>query len=252
MKPTSASIKLVTLALTIALLLPLPAQAGVFSGIFNKVLSTITSTIGGQLTLITSLEQQFQNLQQQTLYPLSLINSIRSWSGNLVNSYRGWMSSVYKLNLNSAQLLSPSQLEAAFTSGNTATIASIPTQFTNTYGTVPSATAASPGARQMMDMSDALAQDALKQTVASDAASASLLAMADTMEDQATVAPGTASYVSASAYAATLQTLAYQHKLLAAQLREEAATLAHQSANLKQSVTSSGNLQQTIQTLVNH
>jgi len=67
----------------------------------------------------------------------------------------------------------------------------------------------------MMDMNDALAQDSLKQTVASDQANTSLLQIADEMENNATLAPGTSSYMSASGYAATLQTLAFQHKLLA-------------------------------------
>ena len=89
-----------------------------------------------------------------------------------------------------------------------------------TYGAVPSPQQAPNDLRQIMDMNDALAQDSLKQTVASDQANTNLLQIADQMENNATLAPGTSSYMSASAYAATLQTLAFQHKLLAAQLRE--------------------------------
>ena len=197
-------------------------------------------------------QNQLQSLQQQVLYPLSEINSIRSWSGNVINSYRGWMASVYNLPLKSAQLPNPASLESVFMSGNTASIATISVPFTNTYGSVPNSYIAPSPVRQMTDMGDALTQDALKQTIASDAASASLLQMADTMENNATAAPGTASYVSASAYAATLQTLAYQHKLLASQLREEAAALAHESAKVKQSAISANNLNQTLQQLLSH
>ena len=247
-KLTTPGVKVGAFALMIAMLLPLPAYAG----IADPILSTLNGQINGALTQITSIQKQIQSLQQQVLYPLSEINSIRSWSSNLVNLYRGWMASVYNLPLRSAQLPNPANLETVFTIANPAAITNVSVPFVNTYGAIPNSSIAPPPVRQMTDMSDALSQDALKQAIASDAASSSLLQMADTLENNATVAPGTASYISASAYAATLQTLAYQHKLLASQLREEAAALAHESAKVKQSAISAGNLNQTLQQLLTH
>ena len=88
-----------------------------------------------------------------------------------------------------------------------------------------------------MDMDDALAKDSLAQSVAADQVSGNLIQIANQIESEAsTTAPGTADILSATARAAELESLASQHKLLAAMLREEAANLAHHNGILKQSV----------------
>src|SRR5271165_6550609 len=207
------AIKTTSLVLLIALLVPLPAHAGL-GDLFNMIDSTISNLIGGALTMITNVQNDIRSLYEEVLWPVALINSTRTWAHNLVGQYRGWMAAVYNLPIHSAQTFSPQK--------------------------------APNDLRQMMDMNDALAQDSLKQTVASDQANTSLLQIADQMENNATLAPGTSSYVSASAYAATLQTLAFQHRLLAAQLREEAAQLAHQSADMKRDTQRTNDLHQSI------
>ena len=79
----------------------------------------------------------------------------------------------------------------------------------------------------MVDMQDALAKDALAQSMAADQASTALLGMANQIENEtSTTAPGTADILAATARAAELQSLASQHRLIASMLREEAAHLA--------------------------
>jgi hypothetical protein len=109
--------------------------------------------------------------------------------------------------------------------------------YNNSFGTLPVATAAPQAHRQMMDMDDALAKDALAQSVAADQVTGSLVEIANQIEtESSTTAPGTADILSATARAAELQSLASQHKLLASMLREEAANLAHRNGMRKQSV----------------
>jgi hypothetical protein len=247
-QPTLA-LKVVAFVLLIAVLAPIPARAGL-TDIFGAIDSTISNVIGHTLTQITGLQNQNSTLTQSVLWPQSLINQTKGWSRSLIGQYRGWMASVYNLPIQSAQLASPRQLEAAFGSGNVGSIPSIGAGFTQTYGALPGPNQAPIALRQTMDADDAFARDALMLTVASDQASANLLSLADGMENDAAVAPGTAAYVSASAYAATLASLAYQHKLLAAQLREEAASLADESAQMKRATESTSNLNQQMQQLL--
>ena len=243
------AIRTISFVLLIALMAPLPARAGL-GDLFSMIDSTISNLVGGALTMITTVQSDIRSLYEEVLWPVALINSTRTWAHNLVGQYRGWMASVYKLPIRSAQTLSPQKLETTFLSGNVALLGGLAPAYNATYGPVPTSQEAPNDLRQMMDMNDALAQDSLKQTVASDQANTNLLQMADEMENNATVAPGTSTYMSASAYAATLQTLAYQHKLLAAQLREEAAQLAHQSADMKRDTQRTNDLQRSISNIL--
>jgi hypothetical protein len=238
-------LKLISFILCLALFAPVPAHAGL-GDLFAAIDSTISDLIGGTLTLITTVQTNIRSLYEEVVWPIGVINSTRTWSRNLVGQYRGWMSLVYHLPIQSAQTMSPQKLEDTILSGRVGQLGQLAPAYNSTYGALPTDQQAPLDLRQMMDMNDSLAQDALKQTVASDQANESLLKMADDMENNATLAPGTSSYVSASAYAATLQTLAYQHKLLAAQLREEGAHLAHQSADMKRDTQRTNDLHQSI------
>ena len=239
------ALKVVSFVLCLALFAPVPAHAGL-GDLFAAIDSTISDLIGGTLTLITTVQTNIRSLYEDVLWPIGAINSTRIWSRSLVGQYRGWMALVYHLPIQTAQTVSPQKLENTILSGKVGQLGNLAPAYSATYGLLPTDLQAPSDLRQMMDMNDALAQDALKQTVASDQANETLLQMADEMENNATVAPGTSSYVSASAYAATLQTLAYQHKLLAAQLREEAAHLAHQSADVKRDTQRTEALHQSI------
>jgi len=243
------AIRTISFVLLIALMAPVPAHAGL-GDLFSMIDSTISNLVGGALTMINTVQSDIRSLYEDVLWPVAVINSTRTWAHNLVGEYRGWMSSVYNLPIRSAQTLSPQKLETTFLSGNVALLGGLAPAYNATYGPVPTSQEAPNDLRQMMDMNDALAQDSLKQTVASDQANTNLLQMADEMENNATVAPGTSTYMSASAYAATLQTLAYQHKLLAAQLREEAAQLAHQSADMKRDTQRTNDLQRSISNIL--
>jgi hypothetical protein len=70
-----------------------------------------------------------------------------------------------------------------------------------------------------------------------------MLNVADGLEQQAAAsAPGSASILTAQAQAASLQNQAMLQKLLAAELRQEAARLAHANALRKQSADANRDL----------
>lgn len=205
--------------------------------VFEAIEGTISQDIGTSLNFIHTVQSTLMKDQQTILYPLSLINSTRNYVNTIKGTYRGWMTSVLRLPINSAQLPGSQSLETAFLSGSSGQIPGISGLYTSAFGQLPIVSAAPAAHRQMMDMDDALAQDAMSQAVAADQSTASLLTIADNLENETIVtAPGTADLISAAARASEIQSLAIQHKLLASMLREEAGSLAHATASTKQNV----------------
>ena len=228
--------------LALCLLMPYPAHAQ---------LGSIFSVINGLLGQIKGFQTNMQQLVQVQTWPLQLINQARGFVTVLINQHQGQMHSIFNAPIRSAQLSSPQQLESLMRSGNTASVANISTGYSSTYGILPSAVQAPLEVRQGIDLEDSLARDSLAQTVASDQTSSQLLATADAMETSAAQsAPGSAPYVTASALATTLQSMAFQHKLLAAQLREEAANLANHSAAMKARTQSTNSLYKAVQDML--
>ena len=205
--------------------------------IFSIIDNTISGDIGSSLELINGIQNQLLKDQQAIMYPVSLINRVHNYVSELRGNYRGWMNSVFRLPINSAQLTHNQSLENVFLSASSGKITSISGLYTSSFGPLPNQNAAPQANRQMMDMDDALAKDAMAQAVAADQATTSLLRIANYLENESgTTAPGTADILSAAARASELQSLATQHKLLASMLREEAGSLAHQTATTKQNV----------------
>jgi hypothetical protein len=102
-----------------------------------------------------------------------------------------------------------------------------------------------------MDVDDALALGALKTTTISDQASQRMLNVADGLEQQAALsAPGSASILTAQAQAANLQSQAMLQRMLAAELRQEAARLAHANALRKQSADANRTLRNNLQQIL--
>jgi hypothetical protein len=230
--------------LVVALLLFPTGAYAQFGGIFSAILNTITGPIGGALTDINQIRSSILKTEQQVLWPVTLIAQAQNYISTIKASYRGWMNQVYTLPVNSANLQTPKSLESAFLSGQ---IGSFDQSYTSTYGVQPASGAAPQLNLQMMDIEDAVAKDAMVQSMAADQATAKMLGTAQKIEDEAqTTAPGTAAMVAAEARTAELASIAMQHKLLAYQLREAAIQLGHRGAILKQSTSNTQNLNQQI------
>jgi hypothetical protein len=246
-KVSRRSMQVSAVAVAVTLVVPTAAKALSWD-IFSVIDSTISKDIGGALQSMSSIQNSMRQDEQQLLFPLALINQSHNYIHTIMTSYRSWMTGVFTLPINSAQLPSSQALEEVFLSGTSSSIGNLGSVYNASFGGVPPAAAAPLAHRQMMDMDDALAKDSLAQSVAADQVSGNLLQIANQIESEAsTTAPGTADILSATARAAELEGLASQHKLLAAMLREEAANLAHHNGVLKQSVGQAQQLNTNLQ-----
>lgn len=237
--------------LAVTLVAPQPAEAqGLWSAI-TSVLNVINGVIKTGLNAINSVRTAISNLYQQVTWPLSLIKQARALVTQMIGQYRSLMRNIFRINLHSATLPNPAALETLIRNHQTGDFASLVASYGTTYGRVVPASLASPEDRAMMDMDDALALDSMKTTKSTDAADDLTLQAADAIEDEASqAAPGSAPFLTASAVVATIQSQALTQKMLAAQLRQEAARIAHENAYRKRGATLTGNVNTQILNLL--
>jgi hypothetical protein len=96
-------------------------------------------------------------------------------------------------------------------------------------------------------MDDAMAQAQLKTLKAADAIADQTITAATEMENEAQrVAPGTAAYLSAAGTVASIQNQAMMQKMMAAQMRQEAARIAHDNMLRKRNALFGRELRQGI------
>jgi len=228
------------LTLVFALALPSRAHAGILD-IFDEIFGTIQNDMGSALSEINQMTHQIQQLDQQTLWPLALLNQARGFVSSSITSYRSYMTQVFSLKSSSATLASPQQLETILHSRQSAQIPAFQTSFVTNYGAVSPVSTASPQDRVMMDIDDALGQETLKTTLISDQGQDVILATANQMENQISVSsPGSAPFFTAQAQVANLRGQAFMQKMLAAELRQEAGRIAHDNVLTKRKAAAAG------------
>ena len=221
--------------------------------LIKNITSTLQGAIGGALGGIQTLHNMVNNFRQQIVWPLDQLNQARAFVTSTRTRYGGLMFQIQAIKNNSATLTNPSRLESLFRNGQSGAIDQFQPLYTNVYGNAPSVTDARLLQRNMIDMDDALAQGSLKTTVLSDQTTQGMLAVADSIEQQsAMAAPGSAPILATQAGISELESQAYLEKVLASELRQEAAKLAHQNSLLKQSATSTRNLMNQAQQVLTH
>ena len=238
--------------LVVALVSPQPvhAQASLVAAI-QSVLNVINGLIKTALNSINSVRTAISNFYQQATWPVTLINQAKAIVTQMIGQYRSRMQNIFSINLKSATLPNPISLENGMRNHQTNDFASLTTSFGNTYGGVPNTTAASPADRTMMDMDDALAVDNLKALKMSDAAGDLTLQAANNIENAASqAAPGSAPFLTATAVVASIESQALTQKMLAAELRQEAARLAHDNALRKRGSAMTGDVSTQILNLL--
>ena len=231
---TRRQLLVLTLAVVVVVAVASPpavqAQGSIVLAI-QSVLNAINGLIKTALTSINSVRSAISNLYQQATWPRALINQTKAMVTGMIGQYRNVMQTIYNINLSSAVLPNPMALDGVVRNHQTNDFTTLTTSFTNTYGPVPNTTAASTADRNMMDMDDAFAIDNLKTLKMSDAADDLALEAANNIETAASqAAPGSAPFLTAAAVVATVESQALTQKLLAAELRQEAARLAHENA----------------------
>jgi hypothetical protein len=253
--------KLVAVTVTGAMVLtlvgaPQPAHSQAPTGILTAiqaVLSVINGLIQTALTSINTARTALNNLQQVVAWPQQLINQARAQITQMIGQNRSLMASIIHTNLKSATLPVPQSFETVVRDHQVNNFSSLTTAYGTTYGVVPVAAAANSTDRAMSDMDDALALDSLKLLKASDQATDIETQSADSIENAAgQAAPGSAPFLTATAIVSGINSQALTQKMLAAELRQEAARLAHRNTLRKENANQTTQLRGVLVNLLQH
>jgi hypothetical protein len=214
----------------------------------QAVLKVINGTIQAALNSINAVRSAISQFYQFTVWPQQLVNQARSLVTQMINQYRAPMAAIFNIPLQSARLASTQQLEALMRNAQTGDFPALAANYGTVYGALPTTTQASSAERSLIDVDDALAQDTLKTLKESGDAANITLSVADQLENTASqAAPGSAPFLTAAAVTASIRTQAVTQKMLAAELRQEAAELAHRNTLRKERATFTSQVSTSIQ-----
>jgi hypothetical protein len=212
--------------------IPSPCCAILASGL-SSIAGAITNVVGSALNAINSTLTSIESFQRNIVWPQALIDRARA----AVGSIRGIFNDVRvlgQIGVASATLPAPRQLEQTLLSRDTAQIGSVGNQYTAVYSAVPLSTDASPQVRDLIDMTDAAAQAAMKRAIAIDAmADLELEASDRILQEIQAAAPGSAPIIEAGAAAWLVRANAHTQAALAELMRLRAIDLANAGAEMK-------------------
>lgn len=228
------------------------AQGGIVQAI-QAVLNVINGAIHNALSAINTVRTEINYMYQNLIWPVQLINQSRALVAQMINQYRSLMSGIFGMNLRSATLANPQALETMIRDHQVSNFSALSQSFGTTYGAIPTSVDASQADREMSDMDDALALDCLKTLKISDNTTDLELQSANSIEDSASqAAPGSAPLVTASAVASSIRSQAITQKMLAAELRQEAAHIAHQNGFRKRGAAFTTQMRSLMINLLQH
>jgi len=250
-------IRAAVLLLIVILAVPTPVRSqfidpccAIITAGLGSISSALSGVIGGGLNGILSIEQDISTFEQTVIWPQTLINQARSLVANMQGIFTQ-MEGVMRIPVNSATLPATQQFEQNLLSGDPNQIAQTSTQYLSVYGAVPDAATASPQTRDVVDMTDAAAQAAMKRAIEIDALADLELQAADQINQNiATAAPGSAPIIEAQADAWLVRANAYTQAATADLMRVRAVDLADQSATVKNGAANSTTIQQQIYNLL--
>jgi len=226
------------------------AAAAAVVGIITNTIGSLLGTANGLLSGINGVFQAFVNLWETVVYPIALINQARLMVTQLVSQFRGLITAIDHINVQSATLPNPIALEGIMRNGSVADFGQLSQAFYTTFQPLPPVTDLDPGDRQRVDMTDAFAMDTLKTLKASDQVVQQTLQASQMIEDEAAqTAPGSAAFLTGAGLVAAVENQAMMQRMLAAELREEAAILVHSNAIRKRQADMAGQFRQDTTTL---
>jgi hypothetical protein len=249
------------LALTLAgvivlTLVVMPPQAKAQGGIIpaiQAVLKILNTLILPVVNSIHGTRSANSTFYQTTVWPVPSINQSNSLVLQMIGQYRNLMSGILNANLRSATLPAPQSMETLIRDHQVNNFVGLTQSFNTTYRTIPTPTDANQADRDMSDFDDALTLDSLKTLKASDSATDLELQAADSIESAAGQAvPGSTPFLTATATSSSIRSQALTQKMLAAELRQEAARIAHQNGLRKRGSMFTTQLRGTIMNLSQH
>lgn len=218
-----------------------PCCAIISAGL-NTISGLLKNVVAKPLGQIQQIQQQAANFQQQVIYPTSAINNARGLAGQMQGQLRQ-MTQVFRLPTASATLPTPQQLEQVLISHNPQAMGQLSQNYAKVYGTVMAPADAPQPIRDLVDMTDAEAQAALKKAVQLDALADVELAAADQINQQIqNAAPGSAPILEAQAAAWLVRANAYTQSAMAELIRVRSIDLANSGAQMKFSANDTNQL----------
>jgi hypothetical protein len=233
--------------LAVVALMLLPGRANGQFGIdiaaimaaLSKVESLMSTYVAAPLKTINQTQQTVAKYEQEVIYPIAAINQARNSVTQFENQF-SQVTNLFKGNVSSATLPQSQNLESILLSRNAGNLSTVSPQFQNVYGVVMAQNGASLQIRNMTDMTDAQAQDAMKRAIQIDALADAELAEADKMGQQiSTAAPGSAPILEAEADVWVVRANAYTQSALAELMRTRGIDIANQSKLSKLAATDS-------------
>lgn len=232
-----------------------PAHAIGFGDVLSAlgaINSTLKSAVAAPLNTIQGIESSIASYEQQVLYPISAINQLKGVVSGLQNQIKR-TNNIMNLSYSSAQLPNTRQLENLLVSSDPNSINNVSSAFQQVYGALPSNTQAPPDVRNVVDMSDAQAQDAMKKAIQLEALAARELEVSGDLQTQiANATPGTAPMLEAVAAAWVVRANAYSQSAMAQLMRVRSAAVANQSALVKRSANGSAGYHDLLQQVLSH
>lgn len=251
-------LRVILLSLILMVAAPWPAEGqfspccAILAAGLSSISSALESVIGGGLNQILGIDQSIQQFEQNVVWPQNLINQARALVGSLQGIFNQ-IQVLTRIPVNSATLPNARQLEANLLSRNANQIGQTSANYTALYGQVPTATDASQQVRDMVDMTDAAAQAAMKRAIEIDALSdLELQAAGQINQSIQNAAPGSAPIIEAQADAWLVRAHAYTQAATADLMRLRAIDLANSSADIKMGATNTANLRQQLMNLLQH
>src|SRR5258708_1179641 len=240
------------LAIVVALLpskarsqLGLDPCCAIMSAGLNSISGLLRNVVAQPLGSIQQNEQQSANFEQQVVFPLAAINQAR----NMAVQFQGQfvqMRQLFQLPISSATLRTPQLLEQSLLSGNPGAMPQITSNYSALYGTVMPPSNPPQPLPNMVDMTDAEAQAAMKKAVEIDALANLELQAAEQINQQLqSAAPGSSTILEAETAAWLVRANAYTQSAMAELVRVRSIELANSSGQLKFSASHASTLQTT-------
>jgi hypothetical protein len=207
--------------------------AGTLASALGSIGSAISNVIGGGLNAISGILTSIESFQREVVWPQELIDRARAAVASIqviFNNIRG----LGQVAVASATLPAPRQLEQTLLSADPGQVNSVASQYTAVYSAVPLPSDASPQIRDLIDMTDAASQAAMKRAIAIDAIADMELEAADRIiQEVQAAAPGSAPIVEAGAAAWLVRANAHTQAALTELMRLRAIDLANAGAEMK-------------------
>lgn len=231
--------------------LPSPCCAILAAGL-GTINSTLGSVIGGGLQAINTVLSDISNFEQTVVWPKQAIAQALGMAGQIQGFY-AQIRAIFQIPIATATLQNPRQLESILLSRSAGQIPNTTGGYAAVYGVVPTPQNAPPPVRDIIDMTDAVAQDAMERAIAIDAIADQELAAADQINTNVQSAtPGSAPIIEAQADAWLVRAHAYTQSALADLMRVRAIDLANNGAHLKLGSAWAITTQQNVSTTLQH